>query len=394
MPLVRRVHFAQLNDTASQLDTIWGQRYKASLPTDTLLPPRLNECRLHDKAVQAMIRAVGDPKIWDEKTCQPQFAMAWFQSVMQYATLANIDPATVMMARLTDTGKQWLTSILPTRSFAEWHGGGGEAFANAYRSRFAHQVRDDHTLALEQLVNKGINQGGQKLEAYTEKFNMLIRRLPADTISPAMQCAQYIKGLDPVLLPKCKFTTLGTEWTDLDALIHHCGIQAFLLAAGDTQVPYKRGYRARLNAAKLAAAALPSAKESNNNNNNNNRGHTSNPRGASNSGRGGRGQGSKPPSNSPRQDRASGSQPAAADHGYNDHHYTPASAHDLYGCNLVEAQGTEFGWRQTGRLSTDEYKALRKAGICQMCRGVLGTGYHYPRDCPAKDSADFKLPHQ
>ena len=31
------------------------------------------------------------------------------------------------------------------------------------------------------------------------------------------------------LFPKCKFPHLGKDWTDLDDLIAHCNIQAFLL---------------------------------------------------------------------------------------------------------------------------------------------------------------------
>ena len=227
------------------VDNTFGMRYKTPLATDTVFPISLTDCRLGDNTVQIMIKATGDPPPWDENVDKPHYAVEWFESVLLYAQLANLDISAVLMPRLSADGRQWLRLLLPSKTYQQWASDGHALLIRAFRSRFAGEVRADATLALEHWVNKGVQQGEQKLEVYTEQFQLLLRRLSPGTVSPTMQCAVFIKGLHPALFPKCKFTPQGTEWTDLDDLIAHCIIQAFLLKA--TSTPLIEGGSLQLN---------------------------------------------------------------------------------------------------------------------------------------------------
>ena len=90
---------------------------------------------------------------------------------------------------------------------------------------------------MELWTNQGVQQGDSKLEDYAEHFLHLLRRMPEGSVPPPLQCLAFIKGLSTELYPKCKFTHFGKDWTDLDDLIAHCNIQAFLLQSSVAPPP-------------------------------------------------------------------------------------------------------------------------------------------------------------
>ena len=110
----------------------------------------------------------------------------------------------------------WFHSIYHSIHEEDWT---FSLFKEKFLQRFAGQVRDEHSLALEKLVHHRISMGSDPIEVYAERFLAVSRLVPE--ISGAALCQHYIAGLHDALKPRCVLTMMNTEWTDITPLMNH-----------------------------------------------------------------------------------------------------------------------------------------------------------------------------
>lgn len=90
----------------------------------------------------------------------------------------------------------------------------------AFQARFTGEVRSDESIALDLLLNKRIvQQQGETVAAYAERFQAIARKLPME--SDASMCRHYVRGLQPHLAERCCVDKDDNEWSSLPALIKH-----------------------------------------------------------------------------------------------------------------------------------------------------------------------------
>jgi len=132
---------AQRGEDILMAPSIVSQEYKPPGQGETE-PPGFRESKLHDKAVVAYLRAMGDSSNWDEAKAdsKPEYCMDWLDAKIDYAKIANIDACQLVRNHLSRSSQQWLKNLLGTRSWSHWSTNDYANFRVEFRKRFAMQA--------------------------------------------------------------------------------------------------------------------------------------------------------------------------------------------------------------------------------------------------------------
>ena len=149
-----------------------GMQYQPREYEDDLVPPGLQDCR--QKEMQAYMKLHGEIKPWNEKVDKVAYAMQWFDSCIAYAVVSNVDGCVLVQSRLSWEGKQWLTGLLPTKSYHFWASGNYAHLRAEFRRRYAFQVRSEAVVALDTIVT-GMYMHTDNLDVYVSKFEHQVR---------------------------------------------------------------------------------------------------------------------------------------------------------------------------------------------------------------------------
>lgn len=90
----------------------------------------------------------------------------------------------------------------------------------AFQGRFTGEVRSQESIALDELLNRKIvQQFGESVARYSERFQAVARKLPDE--SETSLCKYYVRGLQPHLAERCCVDKNDDEWTSLAALVKY-----------------------------------------------------------------------------------------------------------------------------------------------------------------------------
>jgi hypothetical protein len=185
------------------------------------VPPTLQEALTNNPEVAAMLRTLGDPpkfKVNPDKNIR-SYISEWFDTILQYAAIANMDPSHLILNRLPHDTVSWFLNLLRSNTYHHWSGAQFEALRSALKKRFGNQTRKDEDLAMDEWA-KGFhfNPTSETVANYADRIDDCERRC-GGRIPEAMKCRTFLMGLPLLLAARCRRTPTGKDWIDYPALV-------------------------------------------------------------------------------------------------------------------------------------------------------------------------------
>jgi hypothetical protein len=147
-----------------------------------------------------------------------QYCESWFNSILEYAGEANMDPAQLIRSRLPPGTEQWFLNLLLEGTYHEWS---EDNFANlraCFKRRFSNQSRSDEAQALEEYAHGFALRPNESVIDLAERMIEIERRCGGSISRPmALRC--FINALPKLLRIDCEFMPAGGDWISWTGMV-------------------------------------------------------------------------------------------------------------------------------------------------------------------------------